>query len=93
MQAEHLAAYDGVRERREQTAGGRRPPAAANPEATGPAILELVDAAEPPLRVFFGIGPLDIIRAEYAQRIATWEQWDDLSRSAHGAGATAGSAR
>jgi NAD(P)-dependent dehydrogenase (short-subunit alcohol dehydrogenase family) len=92
VQAEHLAAYDGVRERREQTRAAT-PAGRGNPEATGPAILELVDAAKPPLRVFFGIGPLDIIRAEYAQRIATWEQWDDLSRAAHGASATAGSAR
>ena len=30
-----------------------------DPEATGPAILELVDAEEPPLRVFFGDGPLE----------------------------------
>ena len=36
-----------------------------DPEATGPAILELVDADEPPLRVFFGTGTLDMIRAEY----------------------------
>ncbi len=54
-------------------------------EPTGPAILDLVDAADPPLRVFFGIGPLDIIRTEYAARIATWERWDALSREAHGA--------
>ena len=80
------------RERREQPRAAT-PAGRGDPEATGPAILELVDADEPPLRVFFGIGPLDIIRGEYAQRIATWEQWDDLSRAAHGASATAGSAR
>ena len=38
-----------------------------DPEATGPAILELVDADEPPLRVFFGAGTLEMIRAEYEQ--------------------------
>jgi NAD(P)-dependent dehydrogenase (short-subunit alcohol dehydrogenase family) len=81
VQAEHLAVYDDVRERRLQARGalGR-----GNPEATGPAILELVDAENPPLRVFFGIGPLDIIRTEYASRLATWEQWNDLSERAHG---------
>ena len=51
-------------------------------EATGPAILEVVDAEEPPLRVFFGDGPLEMIRDEYARRIATWEQWNELSVSA-----------
>lgn len=56
-----------------------------DPDATGPAILELVDADDPPLRVFFGDWQLDMIRAEYAARLATWERWDDLARRAHGA--------
>jgi hypothetical protein len=30
----------------------------------------------------FGDGPLDVIRDEYARRIATWEQWNQLSVSA-----------
>ena len=90
VQAEHLPAYDGIRERRAQQRGGM---SRGVPEATGPAILELVDAPEPPLRVFFGTGPLDIIRDEYARRIATWEEWDDLSRRAHGEPETAASAR
>jgi NAD(P)-dependent dehydrogenase (short-subunit alcohol dehydrogenase family) len=84
VQAEHLPAYDPIREARER-ARAAAPAGRGNPDATGPAILEIVDAAEPPLRVFFGIGPLDIIRAEYAQRLETWEQWDALSRAAHGA--------
>lgn len=83
VQAEQLPAYDAVREARARMFGAvRRTP--GDPEATGPAILELVDAEEPPLRVFFGVGPLDMIRPEYASRIATWEQWDGLSRRAHG---------
>jgi NAD(P)-dependent dehydrogenase (short-subunit alcohol dehydrogenase family) len=92
VQADHIAAYDGVRAARGRTRAAA-PAGRGDPEATGPAILEIVDADEPPLRVFFGIGPLDIIRDEYARRIAGWEQWDDLSRAAHGDGATAGSAR
>jgi NAD(P)-dependent dehydrogenase (short-subunit alcohol dehydrogenase family) len=90
VQSEHIAAYDGIRERRARQRGGM---SRGVPEATGPAILELVDAPEPPLRVFFGVGPLDIIRDEYARRIATWEEWDDLSRRAHGIAEPAGSAR
>jgi hypothetical protein len=31
-----------------------------------------------------GRGPLEGIRNEYANRIATWEQWNDLSVRAHG---------
>jgi NADP-dependent 3-hydroxy acid dehydrogenase YdfG len=53
-------------------------------EATGRAVLELVDAVEPPLRVLFGIGGLEEIRAEYARRLEDWEKWNRLSRIAHG---------
>ncbi|MGW4484404.1 SDR family NAD(P)-dependent oxidoreductase [Amycolatopsis sp. NPDC004368] len=57
-------------------------------EATGKAVLELVDAEEPPLRVLFGIGGLDEVRAEYARRLEGWEQWDHISRLAHGSTAS-----
>ena len=47
-------------------------------------ILELVDAEEPPLRVFFGRSPLSIAKADYATRIETWERWQPLSERAQG---------
>jgi NAD(P)-dependent dehydrogenase (short-subunit alcohol dehydrogenase family) len=86
VQAEQLPAYDGARERRARTfaAALRRP---GDPEATASAILALVDAEQPPLRLFLGDGPLDLIRPEYAKRIAEWEQWDAVSRAAHGGAA------
>jgi hypothetical protein len=55
-----------------------------NPEATGAAILALVDAANPPLRLFLGTVPLEIARSTYEQRLATWEHWKDLSSMAQG---------
>jgi NAD(P)-dependent dehydrogenase (short-subunit alcohol dehydrogenase family) len=55
-----------------------------DPTATGAAILQIVDAAEPPLRVFLGSAPLHIAKADYASRIATWEKWNDLSVAAQG---------
>ena len=73
--------------RRATTARGvhrRRWPSRGDPQATGPAILELVDADEPPLRAFFGTGTLDMIRAEYEQRIENWERWDHLAVAAQG---------
>jgi NAD(P)-dependent dehydrogenase (short-subunit alcohol dehydrogenase family) len=85
VRSEELAAYDEMRAERAARVGAN-PNGPGDPEATGPAILEIVDADEPPLRVFFGIGPLEMIRSEYADRIATWERWDGLSRRAHGAG-------
>lgn len=54
-----------------------------DPAATAPVILELVDMADPPLRLFLGEGPHDMIKVEYAARLAEWEQYDELSRSAH----------
>jgi NAD(P)-dependent dehydrogenase (short-subunit alcohol dehydrogenase family) len=81
VQASQIPAYDWVRTAREEGwANVRR----GDPEATGPAILEIVDAAEPPLRVFFGDGPLEMIKTEYASRIAGWERWSDLSHRAFG---------
>ena len=83
VQATQNPAYDGVRERRNEAFAARR----ANPGdplATGPAILDVVDAAEPPLRTFFGAGTLDMIKAEYESRIENWERWDELATAAHG---------
>jgi NAD(P)-dependent dehydrogenase (short-subunit alcohol dehydrogenase family) len=53
-------------------------------EATGPAILDLVDADDPPLRVFFGDWALERARAEYEDRLRSWERWDGLAARAHG---------
>jgi NAD(P)-dependent dehydrogenase (short-subunit alcohol dehydrogenase family) len=54
------------------------------PEATAEAILKIVDTPEPPLRLFLGTMPLPLIKERYQQRLATWEQWKDLSAEAQG---------
>ena len=78
-----LPAYDGVRERRFQRLGRVRSQP-GDPAATGAAVLELVDTDEPPLRVFFGSSGLEMTRREYADRLETWEHWNDLSVRAQG---------
>ena len=55
-----------------------------DPAATAAAIFAVVDADDPPLRIFLGQGPFDLIREEYASRLAEWEAWDDAARAAHG---------
>jgi NAD(P)-dependent dehydrogenase (short-subunit alcohol dehydrogenase family) len=79
--AEALPAYDHVREfnkaRRSASVRG-------NPEATGPAVLKLVDMEQPPLRVFFGKGANEMIHAEYEKRLAEWDKFKYLSEEAHG---------
>lgn len=55
-----------------------------NPEATAEAILKIVDAENPPLRILFGNVALPWIKGLYADRISQWEQWNELSVAAHG---------
>jgi hypothetical protein len=42
----------------------------------------VVDAEQPPLRIFFGQGPLERITKEYQARLDEWRNWDEVSRSA-----------
>ena len=78
-----LPAYDAYREKAAELRAKRmsRP---GDPTATRAAVLELVDAENPPLRVFFGDGPLAIATADYESRLATWREWEHLSKAAHG---------
>jgi NAD(P)-dependent dehydrogenase (short-subunit alcohol dehydrogenase family) len=55
-----------------------------DPKASAAAILKVVDAEEPPLRVFFGTLPIQLAKADYEQRIKTWEQWQPVSELAQG---------
>lgn len=54
------------------------------PAATRQAILRVVDADNPPLRVLFGRSALAGVQADYESRLALWEQWQPLSVAAHG---------
>ncbi|WP_280394898.1 SDR family oxidoreductase [Nocardia brasiliensis] len=74
-------AYDGARERR---AAQRAVQRSGDPEATGAAILAVVDADQPPLRMFLGEIPLSIATAEYESRLALWQQWQPVSAAAQG---------
>ncbi|MET7743702.1 SDR family oxidoreductase [Streptomyces sp. NPDC005385] len=55
-----------------------------DPAASAAAVLEIVDADEPPLRCFFGSAPLGIAKADYEQRLATWEKWQPIAELAQG---------
>ncbi|QHC57985.1 SDR family oxidoreductase [Rathayibacter sp. VKM Ac-2760] len=79
--SEPIAAYDAVREQ-----AASRPSAAVqgDPTASRIGILAVVDAEEPPLRIFFGRAPLEIATADYESRLATWRKWQDVSIAAHG---------
>ncbi|MBM7806765.1 NAD(P)-dependent dehydrogenase (short-subunit alcohol dehydrogenase family) [Geodermatophilus bullaregiensis] len=76
-------AYDTFREK---AAEQRRARAGdpGDPVATREAVLRVVDAEDPPLRVFLGDGPLAIATRDYESRLATWREWEPVSVAAHG---------
>jgi len=75
--------YDGARERRAKQRA-RLATGAGDPSASAAALLRVVDADEPPLRVFFGASAFDIVRPDYESRLAGWEKWDDVAKLAQG---------
>ena len=52
-----------------------------DPNATAEAILKLVDTENPPLRLALGSQILPGARSLYADRISTWEAWEDVSNA------------
>ena len=62
----------------------QRASAPGDPKASAAALLKVVDADEPPLRVFFGSLPLQLARADYEKRLAGWEQWQPVAELAQG---------
>ncbi|GAA3454487.1 SDR family NAD(P)-dependent oxidoreductase [Dactylosporangium matsuzakiense] len=80
-------AYDGLRAARRAAAARQ---VAVEPEATARAVLELVDMAEPPLRLFLGTYPYAIAERAYAERLATWQAGRALAATADGAARPAG---
>ncbi|HEV7418781.1 MAG TPA: SDR family oxidoreductase, partial [Mycobacterium sp.] len=65
--AEAHAAADRARSQRVATPG--------DPKASAAAVLKIVDAEKPPLRIFFGDIPLTIATRDYESRLATWNEW------------------
>jgi NAD(P)-dependent dehydrogenase (short-subunit alcohol dehydrogenase family) len=76
-----LDAYANLRKR---VSGRLSSAERGDPEATAEAILKVVDAEQPPLRFIFGNTSLPMARATYADRLATWEAWEDVSNAAQG---------
>ena len=74
--ADAHAAAQKIREQRTSKQG--------DPQASAAAILKVVDAENPPLRVFFGEAPLQIAKADYESRLKTWEEWQPVSILAQG---------
>ena len=81
VRSAELPAYATARANIASLRGSFKP---GDPQATAAAILKVVDAAEPPLRIFLGTTGLPMTRAEYARRLQVWEQWNDVAVAAQG---------
>lgn len=79
--SENLPQYESIRNRVFENMGKMQ---RGNPEATSKAILQLVDAKEPPLRMFLGSHNLEEIRQVYSDRIKVWEEWQGVAVAAQG---------
>jgi NAD(P)-dependent dehydrogenase (short-subunit alcohol dehydrogenase family) len=76
-----VPAYDGVRAGVREFMDGYP---LGDPKATAEALFAVVDADKPPLRVLFGGPPLQMVRDRYIERLAEWEEWEAVSKSAQG---------
>ncbi|MFG1907200.1 oxidoreductase [Kribbella sp. NPDC048928] len=75
-----LGAYDPMRA---EAAARRSAQAPGDPTAAAQALLEIVDADKPPLRVLFGAQAPGIVRSIYERRLTEWDAWSELSARAH----------
>lgn len=81
--AHHLDAYAARRAEFESARSDRRTDL-GDPDASWIAIRRVVEAADPPLRIFIGKHAFDWARADYATRLAEWEHWQPVAAEAHG---------
>jgi len=76
-----IEAYDPIRQ---AIRSSFKPDEVGNPMATATAILEAVDANEPPLRLVLGSSTIAKFRAAYASRLSNWDKWEAVSNAAQG---------
>ncbi len=75
---------DTYNELRQQVFGHMSSMERGDPSATPEALFKIVDVEDPPLRLILGSTGLPMVRAAYADRIATWEKWEAVSNAAQG---------
>lgn len=61
-----------------------KPEMRGDPQATSAAVLAVVDAEDPPLRLLLGNISLPVIKKVYEARMSTWEAWKDVADAAQG---------
>lgn len=81
VQSKPLPQYDAVRTVLQE---GNKEEDYGVPEATSEAVLKLVDAENPPLRLLLGKAGVQWTKYAYSERLKTWDEWQDVSEAAHG---------
>jgi NAD(P)-dependent dehydrogenase (short-subunit alcohol dehydrogenase family) len=76
-----IEAYDPIRQ---AIRSSFKPGDVGDPAATAAAILEALDANEPPLRLVLGSSTIPKFRAVYATRLSNWDKWEAVSNAAQG---------
>lgn len=81
VQSAAMTEYEDVRNAFRNNA---KPSDYGDPLATPPALLKLVDSENPPSRLFLGNVAYPWIKEIYKEKLATWEEWKEISAAAHG---------
>ena len=80
QRATPLPSYDKMRNTPRPVSSSKR----GDPKASSAAILKVVDAENPPLRLLLGNFASDYVKKVYPERLATWAEWEDVARAADG---------
>jgi NAD(P)-dependent dehydrogenase (short-subunit alcohol dehydrogenase family) len=76
-----ISAYDPIRQ---AIRSSFKPEEYGDPAATAAAILEAVDADQPPLRLVLGSTTIAKFKAIYEARLSNWAKWEAVSHAAQG---------
>jgi NAD(P)-dependent dehydrogenase (short-subunit alcohol dehydrogenase family) len=81
VQAIPISNYDSLRDARAKRNKNMK---SGDPTASSAAILKLVDAENPPLRLLLGEVATQMVPQIYEQRLKVWTEWEDVARAADG---------
>jgi NAD(P)-dependent dehydrogenase (short-subunit alcohol dehydrogenase family) len=81
VHATPIADYDSLRNARATRNASVK---SSDPAASSAAILKLVDAQNPPLRLLLGTFATQVVPQIYEQRLKVWAEWQDVARAVDG---------